>query len=352
MSQPTLRTERLELVPLADSHLELEVELDSDPEVLRYLYASARTREEARQAHRARLGDAERTPGLGFWVGFVSGQFVGWWLLRPPTGPDQPQVAGAAELGYRLLRRRWRQGLASEGSRELLRYGFRELGLQRIFAQTMAVNEGSRAVMAAVGMTYVRTFSGHFSEPLPGAEQDEVEYALTRQQWERSRAVDVTLHRLDEPLLELLLHAAVSGADPDEVMPPWDGPAGWTSARRAGFLAFHRSRSVGTSTPVEATYAIVLFEQGQAAVVGAARLATSEAGTEAGLWLTREARGRGVAGAAFSALLGQARVDGIDVVVARTTRANAEARALLQRTGGSLTEQGTDVHARFDLAGC
>ena len=43
MSQPVLRTPRLLLVPLADRHLDLEVELDSDPEVMRYLDGRART---------------------------------------------------------------------------------------------------------------------------------------------------------------------------------------------------------------------------------------------------------------------------------------------------------------------
>jgi RimJ/RimL family protein N-acetyltransferase len=43
VSRPTLRTARIELVPLTDDHLELEVQLDSDPEVLPYLYDKART---------------------------------------------------------------------------------------------------------------------------------------------------------------------------------------------------------------------------------------------------------------------------------------------------------------------
>ncbi len=184
MAQPTLRTERLELVPLADDHLELEVELDADPEVLRYLHSRARTRAEVQQSHRRRMTAAAQIPGLGFWVGFVDGEFVGWWILQPPNGPDQPKVAGEADLGYRLLRRWWRQGLASEGARELLRYGFEDIGLSRIFAQTMTVNEGSRAVMASVGMTHVRTFAGDFDCPLPGSAEGEVEYAINRYQWQ------------------------------------------------------------------------------------------------------------------------------------------------------------------------
>src|SRR5262245_43366922 len=122
MAQPTLSTERLRLVPLADEHLELEAELDSDPEVMRYLTGRAATRDEVEQAHRRRLAAARRVPGLGFWVGFADGAFVGWWILQPPHGPDQPQVPGEADLGYRLLRRHWRQGYASEGARELIRY--------------------------------------------------------------------------------------------------------------------------------------------------------------------------------------------------------------------------------------
>jgi len=47
MNQATLRTRRIELVPLSDAHLEHEVELDGDPAVMRYLgNGRARTREE------------------------------------------------------------------------------------------------------------------------------------------------------------------------------------------------------------------------------------------------------------------------------------------------------------------
>ncbi len=87
-------------------------------------------------------------------------------MLQPPHGPDQPDVPGEADLGYRLIRRFWRQGLASEGARELLRYGFVELGLQRIFGQTLAVNGPSRAVMSSIAMTYARTFPSASPEPL------------------------------------------------------------------------------------------------------------------------------------------------------------------------------------------
>lgn len=184
MLQATLHSSRINLVPLAAEHLAYEIELDSDPEVMRYLSnGKVRTREEVEDYHRCRLAVAARVPGLGFWAGFVDRRFVGWWILEPPERADRGPVEGQAELGYRLLRRYWRQGLASEGGRELIRHGVQDLGLSRIFAETMAVNSASRATMVSVGMEYVRTFYMNWDDPIPGIEQGEVEYAITRSQW-------------------------------------------------------------------------------------------------------------------------------------------------------------------------
>jgi RimJ/RimL family protein N-acetyltransferase len=182
MSQATLHTARIELVPLADEHLDLEAELDADPEVMRYLTGRPRTRDEVEALHRKRLGIAAGASGLGFWAGRVDGDLVGWWILEPPER-DEQRAPGQAELGYRLLRRHWRRGLASEGARELVRHGFADLGLDRIIAETMAVNAASRATMASVGLRHVCTFHLDVDEPLPGSEQGEVEYAITRDEW-------------------------------------------------------------------------------------------------------------------------------------------------------------------------
>jgi len=185
MTQQTLRTERLTLVPLADEHLEWEVELDSDPEVMRYLGGRASSREEVVAQHARRLAAAQKVDGLGFWVGLVDDVFVGWWILQPAHGPDQPDDPRVADLGYRLLPRHWRKGLASEGARELVRYGFDDVGLARIIAQTLAVNAASRGVMERAGLTYVRTFPTSMTAPGVDLAQGEVEYEITRDRWQR-----------------------------------------------------------------------------------------------------------------------------------------------------------------------
>ncbi|MGW4944975.1 GNAT family N-acetyltransferase [Actinoplanes sp. NPDC004185] len=187
MPQPILRTERLMLVPLADRHLEQEVQLDSDPEVLRYIVGRARSREEVVAAHAERMALGRKVDGLGYWMAYRSpgdeDEFVGLMMLPPAHGPDQPDDPAVAELGYRLLRRHWRQGLASEASRALLAHAFETVGQARVIAQTMAVNAGSRGVMAAVGLRHVRTFFPVWDDPLPGAELGEVEYEMTREMW-------------------------------------------------------------------------------------------------------------------------------------------------------------------------
>ncbi len=45
-------------------------------------------------------------------------------MLPPAHGPDQPDDPGVADLGYRIQRRYWRQGLATEASLALLRHAF------------------------------------------------------------------------------------------------------------------------------------------------------------------------------------------------------------------------------------
>lgn len=199
MPQPILRTTRLLLVPLADRHLELEIRLDSDPEVLRYISGRARTRDEVVASHARRMAHANRVDGLGYWVAFGSdgdkrdatpperedeGEFIGLMMLPPAHGPDQPDDPTVSDLGYRLVRRHWRQGLASEASRALLRHAFDAVGQSRVIAQTMAVNAGSRGVMEAIGMRYVRTYFPPLADPLPGAERGEVEYEMTRAMWQ------------------------------------------------------------------------------------------------------------------------------------------------------------------------
>ena len=85
--------------------------------------------------------------------------------------------------------RSWGKGYATEGSRALVERAFRELGAERVTAETMAVNAASRRVMEKAGLRYVRTFHQDWPDKIDGDEHGDVEYALTRAEWEAGVAL-------------------------------------------------------------------------------------------------------------------------------------------------------------------
>ena len=178
--RPRLTTERLRLEPLTTEHTDLLAGLDSDPEVLRFIFGRALSREESRRWAEVRLDRAAGVRGLGTWAGFEQQAFAGWWTLQLDDRDHD-----TAELGYRLRQDVWGRGLATEGSRALLDHAFGAVGLPRVWAQTMAVNAGSRRVMERLGMQHVRTEVHAWDDPLPGWEQGEVVYEITADEWRR-----------------------------------------------------------------------------------------------------------------------------------------------------------------------
>jgi RimJ/RimL family protein N-acetyltransferase len=180
-----LETDRLMLRRFTEADEDNLVELNGDPAVMRFLNGGKPTpRDEIRnRVLPGFLGYYERFQGFGFWAAVEksTGQFLGWFHFRPRM--EHPKD-GEIELGYRLRRSAWGKGYATEGSRALIRKGFTEFGVERVVAETMTVNLGSRRVMEKSGLTLVRTF--HHDRPgvIEGSEHGEVEYALTRADWE------------------------------------------------------------------------------------------------------------------------------------------------------------------------
>jgi len=66
---------------------------------------------------------------------------------------DGERVADCdVEVGYRLLHNAWGQGFATEGATELIRYGFDDLGLNKIIGVTHPGNRASQRVLMKVGL--------------------------------------------------------------------------------------------------------------------------------------------------------------------------------------------------------
>lgn len=182
MVQIFLETERLVLRRFTEADVDHLVLLDGDPAVMRFLTGGEPTPRSVIQN--------EVLPGIlrgydrgamGCWAAVERStrEFLGWFALQPPADGS----AEEAELGYRLRASAWGRGYATEGSRALIRKGFTELGVRRVFAETMAVNTASRRVLEKSGLKYVRTFHLQWDDPIEGTEHGEVEYELRRTDW-------------------------------------------------------------------------------------------------------------------------------------------------------------------------
>jgi RimJ/RimL family protein N-acetyltransferase len=179
-----LETERLVLRRFTPADVDLVTALDADPAVMRYINGGRPTpRDEVRDDYLpAWMAYDARGDGYGFWAAIekATGAFLGWFHLRPQPDdlPDEP------ELGYRLVASAWGRGYATEGSRALIRTAFAELGARRVYATTMVVNEASWRVMEKAGLRRVRVFHQPWPDRIEGEEHGDVEYALTREEWE------------------------------------------------------------------------------------------------------------------------------------------------------------------------
>ena len=171
-----------QLRPVTVADLDALVALDADPEVMRFINGGQPTpRALAAEVLLPRMLAAATRPGLGFFaVESAEGTFMGWAHLRL----DSFESAWA-EIGYRLARPFWGQGVATAASRLLVRRAFDELGFDVVSARTMPENLASRRVMEKVGLRE----SWRFVFParvLPGLIVPEVEgvlYTLRREDW-------------------------------------------------------------------------------------------------------------------------------------------------------------------------
>jgi RimJ/RimL family protein N-acetyltransferase len=177
-----LETQRLAIRRLTEADLDALVALDSDPQVTFFITGGVPEFDE--RMLRAWLSQYERWPEYGTFAAVErsSGAFIGWFHLRPDGDHDDE-----LELGYRLRRDAWGKGYASEGSRALIDRAFAELGAARVWASAMAVNAASRRVMEKSGLRFVRAFRADWPYSIPGDEQGDIEYAITRAEWDADR---------------------------------------------------------------------------------------------------------------------------------------------------------------------
>lgn len=174
-----IETPRLRLRRWIDDDFEPLVAMNADPRVMEFL-GGGRSRKETEDIWNRVRGHFE-TYGFGPWAVEVDCIFAGWLgLMRPRF---EAHFTPCVEVGYRLRAEFWGRGLATEGARAVLRYGFEHLRLDEIVAFTVPSNARSLRVMEKIGLT----FSEEFDHPLIAKGDPlrrHVLYRVSRTVWE------------------------------------------------------------------------------------------------------------------------------------------------------------------------
>jgi RimJ/RimL family protein N-acetyltransferase len=176
-------TERLAFRVWADRHREPMAALNADPEVMRY-FPSTYSREHT-DAAIDRWHSQQLAHGWAFSAVELrgSGEFIG--MIGISTPRDPLPCSPCVEIGWRLARRYWGQGYATEGAKACLTFGFTQLGLAEIVSFTALANAPSRAVMERIGMTNTNADFEHPGVPKGNPLRMHCLYRLARREWEQ-----------------------------------------------------------------------------------------------------------------------------------------------------------------------
>lgn len=184
MSFPAeFETERLAFRRWSDRHRPPMAALNADPEVMRHFPSTYST--EQTNAAIDRWSSQQRERGWAFSpVELISsGEFIGMIGLSMPR--DLLPFSPCIEIGWRLARKFWGQGYATEGASACLTLGFTHLAPEEIVAFTALGNLRSRAVMERLGMTNANADFEHPAVPVGHPARMHCLYKITRREWER-----------------------------------------------------------------------------------------------------------------------------------------------------------------------
>ncbi|WP_339893263.1 GNAT family N-acetyltransferase [uncultured Algibacter sp.] len=155
-----IETERLILREFRESDLDGMFELDSDPEVHRYLgNKPVKTKEESQRIIASALKQYKER-GIGRWavIEKSSGEFVGWSGLKLNTEYNMNGFTRYYDVGYRLIKRYWGKGFATESGKAAVNYAFNVLKLPELYATTEIGNQASHNALLKIGLHYVEDF--------------------------------------------------------------------------------------------------------------------------------------------------------------------------------------------------
>ncbi len=179
-----IETERLILRNWLEHDRALFHEINSDDAVMEF-FPFRRNREQSDALMDSIRGKIQnRNYGLFAAELKTSGETIGFIGIQDneETPHYKPKTI---DIGWRLAKRHWGKGLASEGARAALAFGFKTQAIDEITAMAVATNRRSIAVMERIGMRELHGFS-FLHKRVPDSHrhlQLHVLYHITRTQW-------------------------------------------------------------------------------------------------------------------------------------------------------------------------
>ena len=156
-----------------ESDFELFAEMNSDPEIVRYLLPMTRSESLRVFGH---IRNEITLRGWGVWAVEVDGIFAGMVGLHVPEChlPFSP----CTEVLWRLRKEFWGRGIAYEAARRAIDYGFSKADLEEIVSFTTPTNVRSIRLMERLG--FKRDHQGDFDHPEVPAGNDLRRHVLYR----------------------------------------------------------------------------------------------------------------------------------------------------------------------------
>lgn len=148
-----LETERLYLRELTIDDAENMYLLNADEDVVKYTgdkaFGSISSAKQFLENY-----DHYKKYGYGRWAVITkeNSEFIGW------CGLKYTESLSENDIGFRLMKKQWNKGYATEAAQACIKFGFEKLNMTQIVGRAMLKNEASIKVLQKLGLQYLKPF--------------------------------------------------------------------------------------------------------------------------------------------------------------------------------------------------
>ncbi len=122
--------------------------LNRDEDVMKYI-GPIMTRSDSKVYFERAIAITTKTFGYRIAIEKQAAEFVGWFVLKNLDNTSE------IELGYRIMKKYWNLGLATEGCKSMINYAFRDLKLERLVAVVSPEHTDSQNVLEKLGFRFI-----------------------------------------------------------------------------------------------------------------------------------------------------------------------------------------------------